>query len=45
MVYLSVEALGHMTQNVKQVTVCVRVKQVTIFSFLFLFLFYFFLDF
>ena len=45
MVYLSVEALGHMTQNVKRVTVRVRVKRVTIFSFLFLFFLHFFLDF
>ena len=45
MVFLSVEAPGHMTQNVKQVTVRVRVKWVTIFSFLFLFFFHFFLDF
>ena len=45
MVCLSVEAPGYMTQNVKQVTVHVRVKRVTIFLFLFLFLFHFFLIF
>ena len=43
MVCLSVEALGHMTQNVKRVTIHVHVKRVTIFSFSFLFFFHFFL--